>query len=482
MNRSKLRSALYAIAIVSPTVLQLGCATTGLSLPWQREPLASVRATQNEASTQAPQPVTMSDPVAAVPVSPAPAAQQPAVVQVSHTATVSGQGVSPTMAVDAPAMPSQSGHTSLAALPAGLRHHTATAASHAGCPSCGVSAHGGAYNGCAQCGPMTGEGGACAPGASMGAAPYFNPYLLDPNEFICDGGDQVRAARARISDMDRPFVGIEPEDTVVRYTTDAGDTLVQPSNKVCLYAPRFASVRRVSGAESGELAVGPNTYDRPQGPTEAQLNQPGLALAGRDKLNMGDAVRGPDSMRVRDRGVPVERVLRIEVAEEVLAVLESLALLERGELRDQEKPWIAKAAQAAIAWTIDEQVSMVVNDLAPATITRDLRAEEFVVYDFPDAGRLRLCKMADKSDALPGDIVTFFLRVDNVGDSAVNKVILTDSLVTRLEYVADSQKCSVKAEFSIQPNEAQSEQLTWKLAEPLQVGEGATIEFKCRVR
>ncbi len=66
--------------------------------------------------------------------------------------------------------------------------------------------------------------------------PYFNPYLLDPNEFICDGGDQVRAARARISDEDRPFSGIEPEDTVVRYTTDAGDTLVQPSNKVCVYA------------------------------------------------------------------------------------------------------------------------------------------------------------------------------------------------------------------------------------------------------
>ncbi len=143
----------------------------------------------------------------------------------------------------------------------------------------------------------------------------------------------MRAARARISDQDRPFSGIEPEDTVVRYTTDAGDTLVQPSNKVCVYAPRFASIRRISGAESGELAVGPNTYDRPQGPTESQLNVPGLALSGRDKLNSGDAVRGPDSMRVRDRGVPIERVLQLEVAEEVLAVLEHLALLERGELR-----------------------------------------------------------------------------------------------------------------------------------------------------
>ncbi len=167
------------------------------------------------------------------------------------------------------------------------------------------------------------------------------------------------------------------------------------------------------------------------------------------ELNSGDAVRGPDSMRVRDRGVPIERVLQIEVAEEVLAVLEHWHCLSAVRFRDIEKPWIAKGAQAAIAWTIDEQVAMVVNDLTPSTITRDLKAEEFVVYDFPDAGRLRLCKMADKSDALPGDVVTFFLRVDNVGDSEVHKVILTDSLVTRLEYVADTQKCSVKADFSV---------------------------------
>ncbi len=58
-------------------------------------------------------------------------------------------------------------------------------------------------------------------------------------------------------------------------------------------------------------------------------------------------------------------------------------------------------------------------------------------------------------------------------------MILTDSLVTRLEYVPDSQKSSAKADFSVQPNDARSEQLTWKLAEPLKVGEGATIEFKC---
>lgn len=164
---------------------------------------------------------------------------------------------------------------------------------------------------------------------------YFNPNLIDPNEFICDGGDNAPSARARVGDQ---IIGVELEDTVVRYTTDAGDVHVQPSNKVCLYAPRFAAVRKVTGAESGELAVGAIGVARPEGPIRAELVQPGLAVTGRNELGRGSVVRGPDAMRERNRGVPVERVLQIEVAEDVLTVLQNLAFINRGILRDSEKP------------------------------------------------------------------------------------------------------------------------------------------------
>ena len=346
----------------------------------------------------------------------------------------------------------------------------------------------GSMSACQSCGAACGGQAACGSCQSCtvqphGYAPYpagyFNPYLIDPNEFICDGGDNAPSARARVGDR---IIGVELEDTVVRYTTDAGDVHVQPSNKVCLYAPRFAAVRKVTGAESGELAVGAIGVDRPEGPIRAELVQPGLAVTGRNELGRGSAVRGPDAMRERNRGVPVERVLQIEVAEDVLTVLQNLAFIHRGILRDTEKPWLSTAAQSAITWSIDEQAAVTVNDVAAVTLTRDLSAEELVVYDFPDAGRLRLCKLADKSDALPGEIVTFILRVDNVGDSAVHNVVITDSLLTRHEYIADSEKSSVDSEFTAEENEGQSLRLTWKLAKELKVGEGATIEFKCKVR
>lgn len=308
---------------------------------------------------------------------------------------------------------------------------------------------------------------------------YFNPTLIEPNEFICDGGDNTPHARARVGDQ---IVGVEMEDTVVRYSTDAGDVHVQPSNKVCVYAPRFASVRKVTAAESGELAVGPVGILRPEGPDRAQVNQPGLAVTGRSELRRGSAVRGPDAMRARDRSVPVERVLQPELAEDVLTVLSNLSLVNYGILRDTDKPWLSMAAISAITWSVDTEVGVTVNSLAPVTLTRDLRAEELVVYDFPNAGRLRIGKLADKSDALPGDTVTFIIRVDNVGDSTVHDIIITDSLVTRLEYTVDSQKCTTDAKFTTEENDGQSLRLTWKLAKELKVGEGATIEFKCKVR
>jgi uncharacterized repeat protein (TIGR01451 family) len=108
--------------------------------------------------------------------------------------------------------------------------------------------------------------------------------------------------------------------------------------------------------------------------------------------------------------------------------------------------------------------------------------EAFVEYDFPDAGRLEIVKVADRQDAQLGEVVTFAIHVRNVGDSEVKHVEIADSLVARLEYVEDSQTCDREASFETKTNIAGALQLKWKLAKPLAVGETARIEFKCRVR
>jgi len=54
-------------------------------------------------------------------------------------------------------------------------------------------------------------------------------------------------------------------------------------------------------------------------------------------------------------------------------------------------------------------------------------------------------KLADKQIAKPGDIVTFTIRYDNIGDREVHDVVIIDNLTPRLEYIEDSAECDAPA-------------------------------------
>ncbi len=364
----------------------------------------------------------------------------------------------------------------ITATPVGLRHGGPLRQMLAGGPN-GSCQTPGCNQGCLNCAPGAFGDQACGP-AGMMLPMIPNPQGIDGNEFLCNGGDQLPKARARVGDQ---IVGVEVEDTVARYTTVRGETHVTPSNRVCVYAPRFGSVRRVTGADIGELAVGPHKMLHRDTPIGVDYDEPGLAVTGRDLPIRNDLIRGPDAMRARDRGVPVENVLQPQMAEDVLALLANLSIMNRGILIKDDLPIIVIGDQAATIWSVDQEVVVAVAGEVAAAVTRDQTARELVVYELPN-GRLRICKVADRGDALPGEIVTFMLRVDNVGDSPLSEIVLTDSLSARLQYVPESQKNTVDAEFSTSVNDDNSLRMTWKFPHELKVGEGTTIEFKCKVR
>lgn len=89
----------------------------------------------------------------------------------------------------------------------------------------------------------------CNCGAHTGAAcgGWVPPSMAPPwreDEYLCDGGDQGVSVRVR---RDWSVDGLDLEDTIVHYDTLDGQTHVEPSNVVCLYAPRFAAVRKIYG-------------------------------------------------------------------------------------------------------------------------------------------------------------------------------------------------------------------------------------------
>lgn len=315
--------------------------------------------------------------------------------------------------------------------------------------------------------------------SSLGLAAHAGAgYGLDPQEFLCDGGDRLPPAKIRSDDK---IIGVGLEDTVVKYETVDGGLHLEPSNRVCIYAPRFASVRKVTGAVTDEKAVAAVGYDRPQGPVDVGLHQPSSAVMAPVGPVLSDLARGPDALRGRDRGVPVENVNTPVLTEDVIAVLADLSIISHGVLREADKPWLAKGATAAITWSLDEAVEVVVDDVQASVATADVAAEGLTVYDLP-GGRLRVCKLADRQSAEVGDVVTFVLRVDNTGEGKLNNVVLTDNLTTRLEYIEGSQTCSKGAVFETEENDGGSLRLTWSFTDDFKVGEAAIIRFRCRVR
>ena len=83
-----------------------------------------------------------------------------------------------------------------------------------------------------------------------------------------------------------------------------------------------------------------------------------------------------------------------------------------------------------------------------SAVTGDARAEAEFVVDVPNHPRLQVCKIASANNALPGETIDFTIRFDNVGDQKIGNVTIVDSLTTRLEYVAGSEKSSMKATFT----------------------------------
>ena len=335
---------------------------------------------------------------------------------------------------------------------------------------------------CIGCNDSACINGGCPAAAPYGYAPLpaiYNLYGIDPHEFLCDGGDHDPPARLLRNDT---ITGLQPEDTVVHYTTTAGDIEFQASNRVCVYAPRFGSVRKVTSAIAGQGIVGAVGVRLPVGPNRVEFNQPRLMLADALTPARSEATRRLDAMRERNRGIPVEGVWQLEQATDVLAALAGLSVLEIERLQREELAVLQRAAIAAVTWSTNLTLEVAIEDIRPPVLTRDQSVEGVTVYDFPDTGRLRILKLADRQHAQPGEIVSFAIRVDNVGDAPVNQIVITDNLTTRLEYVAGSESCDVDADFTTEPNQAGSLRLEWKLSDELAVGETVSIRFECLVR
>ena len=299
------------------------------------------------------------------------------------------------------------------------------------------------------------------------------------DEYLRDGGNDGHAVGPG---RNGEVVGLHMEDTVAQYETLNHCKVVQPSNEVYIYSPRFGAVRQVVSlvaAEERQKAGGVHEPLQPQAPTTTQL-----VYDTKQNVQLDDQIsaRPASAMRVKQGGVIASSAIRAKGFQDAFKPYENLSIIRLGQFDEAEMPFLARGSNAAIAWSHTQAVQVILDrKTAMADVKYDKALTTYTV-DSPGPPRLRLIKVASTPFANPGEVVDFTIRFDNLGAQPIGNVEILDSLNTRLEYIPDSAQCSVDATFSTQPNEGDSVVLRCELSHPLDVGKGGILRFRCRVR
>ena len=302
------------------------------------------------------------------------------------------------------------------------------------------------------------------------------------SEYIVNGDDTGKPAYVEGWTVHNFDAG----NTIAHFDTLDGKVIVEPSNKIHIYAPRFGAIRKIEGLLHEEQVTAlvearnqqissQNRHAIQTGFTEQEART--KYARTQDQLNSIDGQR---------RGAGMESSLSLGGYNNFQVVdSDSMILLQRtfgfgGSVRTQ----LDRGALNARAWQGNEAVRIQINELAPMTATAiDGAAVYFQVEDKQSrTSKLRLIKVASKESALPGEIVEFTLRFDNLGNQLLGNVTILDDMTGRLEFLPGTAVASLQSGFVPQLNERGTLTLRFEIMDPLAPGDFGVIQFQCRVR
>lgn len=300
-----------------------------------------------------------------------------------------------------------------------------------------------------------------------------------PDEYLCDGGDFGLPAAVR---ADWTVDGLEQEDAIAHYDTVDGRVVVTPSNRVCIYAPRFAAVRRVENLVAHERRQLVDLAIDETAPSSAGEMQPVVTSTQRTGVAINLGERPAILFRARQQAAESVNLVKPGEFYNTLGPYANLEIIRTGQIDGSEQAIIKRGVQAAVAWNGDQAAQVVFSNRQAVAVVGLKQPGAVYQTDEPGNPRLRLVKLASTNNALPGEEVKFTLRFDSIGDQVIGNVTIIDNLTTRLEYVPNTAQSTVAASFSAVPNGAGSTVLRWEIKDPVKPGEGGVLQFTCRVK
>ena len=328
------------------------------------------------------------------------------------------------------------------------------------------------------------------------AAPCPNPFapgmvgcqtestlLLEkfPDEYLCDGGD--RALPVHYDSYNRH--GLDTEDTVAEFTDHTGKNRVRASNRVCVYAPRFATVRTVSRPHEDSHLNRIADVGHAAG-TNAMHTRLKASLHVKKEMSGGMAVRSRASgLESEQLQGDISQTKRLVVHDKLINVYQDLNFVQFGSANHSDAARLNFGIQAGLVWSREEYPIIAAKTDSAMEGVYEAHVATIVGIDDEksnEPGDLRIVKLADKNTALPGDVIEFTLRYDNLGPNPVHHVRIVDNLTPRLQYVDDSATSDRDGRLVVQDNGEGSLVLVWELTDPLQPKTGGVVTFKAKVR
>lgn len=303
-----------------------------------------------------------------------------------------------------------------------------------------------------------------------------------PDEYICDGGD--RGAPAGYVAGQRS--GFDTEDTVAKYIDHAGDSRTSPSNRVCVYAPRFGSVRTVTGLQADTKVDKAAGARDSQGigniktGNAAQENVHDTILSGLESRNRVDGMESATPAMQARRTDSVEQNRKVDEGHE------GRQYSSHGSMERHEGFVLQQQIQNAIAWTRDQYPVLTASTTNANQIKATFKVQQTVGLEDErkTKGNIRVVKLADHEMAQSGDTITFTIRFENTGDFDVYDVSIVDNLTPRLEYMSGTASIDGlhPGEVIVEDNGEGSSILTFNLDKPLKGHDRGEITFDARVR
>jgi len=301
----------------------------------------------------------------------------------------------------------------------------------------------------------------------------------EQDEYVVSGGDANGEFYSR---EDWSYENLDPEDSVAHFDTIDGRILVEPSNKLFIYSPRFGAVRQTLAPIEGDHRLALETAISTDEPT---LNESAANVDVRTQeikpLGAGSIqnVEGAEARMAPAVSTGSVGVLEADAQIRLGALLTSETI---DDLSSEDSSLMLDGAVAAQSWDGEQGVAVsteLVNVFSNAYV--EGAATIFSIKDDTKTSKLRVIKIANKDAAKPGEFVEFTLRFENIGDETIGNVTILDNLSSRLRYVDGTAKSSVQADFSANLSESGSLVLRWEITAPLEPKEFGVAKFICKV-